>query len=185
MGYKYKRVSGKHTPYHRYVWEQAHLGESAAGKVVIFLDGDRTNFDLENLVCVTRRELCVMNKLGNREGLTAEERTLILIRARIAIAKSELVGEKEAAAIHRREYYKVQRRDPDFRERRAAYHKKHNAEILADPERHEAHLQKMAAFRENNRERVNEYARKYRDRHREEINARQRERRRNKAGEKA
>lgn len=50
---------------HRYVWEQAH-GEIPEGHVVIMKDGSRTNFDLDNLVLVSRADHAVMNKLGLR-----------------------------------------------------------------------------------------------------------------------
>ena len=166
MGYKYKRVSGKHTPYHRYVWEQAHPGESAEGMVIIFLDGDRENFSPENLERVSRAELGVMAKMGNRDGLCATERKILLLRARIAIAKSKLAGSKEAAALHRKEWYRQKRQDPEFNKRRAEYAKKHMAEVYADPARHEEYLRKQRARREANRERYNEYQRQYKMRKR-------------------
>ena len=46
---------------HRLVWE-AHNGPIPKGCAVIFADGDRRNFDPENLLLVTRAELGRINK---------------------------------------------------------------------------------------------------------------------------
>lgn len=46
---------------HRKKWEEVH-GPIPEGHTVIFLDGDRTNLDIENLVMVTRRQLVNLNK---------------------------------------------------------------------------------------------------------------------------
>lgn len=48
---------------HIIVWEQ-HNGPKPKGHVVIFGDGDRRNFDPNNLVLVSRQQLAVMNKNG-------------------------------------------------------------------------------------------------------------------------
>ena len=46
---------------HRYVWEQ-HYGEIPKGYNIIFLDKDTTNISIENLACVSREELLIINK---------------------------------------------------------------------------------------------------------------------------
>lgn len=46
-----------------YVWEQ-HNGEVPKGKIVTFLDGDKTNFDINNLALVDRSELVTMQHHG-------------------------------------------------------------------------------------------------------------------------
>lgn len=48
---------------HRVIWEN-HNGQVPKGYVVIFLDGDKTNFDINNLACVSRNELKILNKNG-------------------------------------------------------------------------------------------------------------------------
>jgi hypothetical protein len=48
---------------HLAVWEAAN-GMIPKGHVVIFADGDKTNFELKNLLLVSRRELCLMNMYG-------------------------------------------------------------------------------------------------------------------------
>lgn len=45
---------------HRVLWEKHH-GEIPAGKRVMFLDGDRTNITIDNLVIVTQKELSRLN----------------------------------------------------------------------------------------------------------------------------
>jgi hypothetical protein len=48
---------------HAVIWEKAN-GEIPKGSVVIFADGNKRNFKLSNLLCVTRNELYQMNRLG-------------------------------------------------------------------------------------------------------------------------
>ena len=48
---------------HRHVYEQHH-GPIPRGHCVIFIDGNRNNFAIENLLAVTRAELARMNKHG-------------------------------------------------------------------------------------------------------------------------
>lgn len=50
---------------HRLVWEEAH-GPIPKGKMIIFLDGDRTNCNLDNLEAVTKAENAMLNKFGYR-----------------------------------------------------------------------------------------------------------------------
>jgi hypothetical protein len=52
---------------HAIIWEKAH-GKIPPGHVVIFADGDRLNFDLDNLLLVSRGEHGVMNRWGLRSG---------------------------------------------------------------------------------------------------------------------
>ena len=47
---------------HRLIWETAN-GPIPPGHVVLFKDGDKTNFSLENLVCISRQTAAVMNRL--------------------------------------------------------------------------------------------------------------------------
>jgi hypothetical protein len=57
---------------HRIIWEKAH-GKIPRGHAVIFADGDKRNFALENLLLVSRAELAVMNSshlISAHRGLT-------------------------------------------------------------------------------------------------------------------
>jgi len=45
----------------KYIWEQLH-GKVPKGYAVIFVDGDRTNFDPENLRCIHKSLLSYINK---------------------------------------------------------------------------------------------------------------------------
>lgn len=47
----------------RLVYEK-HKGEIPKGSTIIFLDGNRLNFDINNLKCVTRSELLYLNRNG-------------------------------------------------------------------------------------------------------------------------
>lgn len=143
--------------YQRYVWEQNHPGQSAEGKTVIFMDGNTRNFDPSNLECVERGELSVMAELGCTAESSREERELYLLRARLVYAKSKIFGSKEAARRHNKMNYERRKDDPEVKAKRSAYAKKRMAEIMADPVRHQEHLEKQRAYREKNRERINQW----------------------------
>ena len=48
---------------HRYLYEQT-FGEIPKDKVLIFLDGNKQNLNLDNLKCITRKQLIKMNQNG-------------------------------------------------------------------------------------------------------------------------
>ena len=56
---------GKRVNKHRYLYEQSH-GKKPEGSMVIFLDGDKNNFSLDNLSAVTRAENAMLTGLGLR-----------------------------------------------------------------------------------------------------------------------
>ena len=49
---------------HRLIWERRHGRSVPPGHVVIFGDGDKRNFNPDNLILVSRRQLAVLNKKG-------------------------------------------------------------------------------------------------------------------------
>lgn len=148
--------------YQRYVWEQNHPGQSAEGKTVIFMDGNTRNFDPSNLECVERGELSVMAELGCTAESSREERELYLLRARLVYAKSKIFGSKEAARRHNKMNYERKKDDPEVKAKRSAYAKQRMAEIMADPVRHQEHLEKQRAYREKNRARINQWTKERR-----------------------
>lgn len=156
--------------YQRYVWEQNHPGQSAEGKTVIFMDGNIRNFDPSNLECVERGELSVMAELGCTAACTKEERELYLLRARLLLAKSTILGAKEAAKRHNKMNYERRKNDPEVKAKRAAYAKQRLAEIMADPVRHQEYLEKQRVYRDKNRERINQWANERRAYLKENIN---------------
>lgn len=72
-GYVYVKVSdirGVKYPHlinwkqkHIIVWEEAY-GPVPEGSCIIFLDGNKTNVDLNNLACITESQRLIMNKKG-------------------------------------------------------------------------------------------------------------------------
>lgn len=79
---------------HRWIYEQAH-GELPRGTAVIFLDGDKSNFDLSNLKAVTRAELAIMC----HEGMFSDcpeitESNLYIAKLKIATVKARKDKEK-------------------------------------------------------------------------------------------
>lgn len=60
-GYTYIKVADrKWIPKQQYIWEQAY-GKIQDGEMVVFLDGDKTNFSLDNLTVVTRKISAMMS----------------------------------------------------------------------------------------------------------------------------
>lgn len=76
-----KQFIGKH----RLLWEQAN-GPVPEGMCVIFADGDKTNFDLSNLVCVSRGDLAILNK-QKKYGREIAENVLLLSKIKLKLKK--------------------------------------------------------------------------------------------------
>ena len=62
---------------HSVIWENHHGQKVPKGHVVMFADGDRRNFSIENLVLVHRRVNCMFNKRGYSNA-PAEVRAALL-----------------------------------------------------------------------------------------------------------
>ena len=61
-GYSFiKLAEHKWQLYQRYVWEKSRHEKLKKNQTVIFLDGDRINFDPANLAAISRKELAVIN----------------------------------------------------------------------------------------------------------------------------
>ena len=84
-----KMSDGKYKLKHHLVWEQ-HNGEIPKGHMIIFADGDKTNYNIENLLCVTKQELTMINryyKIHADADLTKTSLLLAKIRLKIAERK--------------------------------------------------------------------------------------------------
>ena len=64
-------------PKQRYVYEQHH-GKIPADYIVVFLDGNKNNFDIDNLYCMPRKINMIMNQ--NRWFTDSREHTLTAIK---------------------------------------------------------------------------------------------------------
>ena len=84
---KIKAEDGKWIPKHRYIYEE-HYGSIKEGNYVIFLDGDTTNFSIDNLMEITKEQLLYINKCKLKYN-NAE-----LTRAGIAIANLMIKANK-------------------------------------------------------------------------------------------
>ena len=62
-GYKEIKIAepNKWALYHRHLWEKTHGKKLSKNEVVIFADGDKSNFDIDNLVKVNRANLLYLN----------------------------------------------------------------------------------------------------------------------------
>ena len=72
---------------HRWIWEQKY-GEIPADHVIIFADGNKKNFNIENLVLVSRKELAVLNKNNLiKNDIELTNIGVTIAKVKIAIAK--------------------------------------------------------------------------------------------------
>lgn len=96
-GYVFVKTSNKTwVQKHRLEWEQ-HNGAIPKGKVIVFLDGDRRNTDINNLILVTRAELQALN--GNSLICNNAE----VSKTGVALAKLMVARNKKIKEIKERE----------------------------------------------------------------------------------
>ena len=79
---------------HRIVWEQHHKKKIPRDSVIIFADGNKSNLSIENLICITREELKVLNKCKLISSIAELTKTGLNI-AKIRIKLAELRKEKK------------------------------------------------------------------------------------------
>jgi hypothetical protein len=77
-------------------WEEYHDRPVPKGHIVRFRDGDRENFDENNLVLVSRGENAILNKFYSMPGAPAESFDVLLNLAKIKLAMGK--RKKEVAA---------------------------------------------------------------------------------------
>lgn len=63
---------------HVKVWKK-HSGPVPEGHAIIFGDGDKMNFDIDNLICVSRRQLLTLNRHGLIQEDTELTKTGIIV----------------------------------------------------------------------------------------------------------
>lgn len=86
------KINGKWIPKSRYVYELATGEKVAKDEVVVFLDGDINNFNLENLLCVKRGCMSIVN--GFLNGTCKNNGELTKCKYNIAELKL-LISEKQ------------------------------------------------------------------------------------------
>ena len=78
---------------HRLVWERAN-GPIPKGCKIIFLDGDKQNFDIKNLALVTDHENLELTRGNLRYGHSELTKTgILIVKAGIAVKKKKKGGE--------------------------------------------------------------------------------------------
>lgn len=62
-GYVYVRIAkGKYVLKHRHIYQQHH-GPIEPGMIIIFVDGNKMNFDIKNLKAITKQENAIRNQM--------------------------------------------------------------------------------------------------------------------------
>ena len=79
---------------HRVIWEEHYKMKVPKGSVIIFADGDKTNLSVENLICVSRNELRVLNQCRLISSVPELTKTGLNV-AKIKIKLDELRKEKK------------------------------------------------------------------------------------------
>jgi hypothetical protein len=79
---------------HRVIWEEHYKNKVPKRSVIIFADGDKTNLNVDNLICVTRNELRVLNQCRLISSVPELTKTGLNI-AKIRIKLAELRREKK------------------------------------------------------------------------------------------
>lgn len=79
---------------HRIIWEEFHKKKVPRGSAIIFADGDKSNLNIENLICVTKNELKVLNQCRLISSVPELTKTGLNI-AKIRIKLAELRKEKK------------------------------------------------------------------------------------------
>lgn len=80
---------------HRVVWEQHHKKKIPKGSVIIFADGNKNNLNIENLICVTRNELKVLNRcrlISSVSELTKTGLNVVKLKIKLAEIRKEKKG---------------------------------------------------------------------------------------------
>lgn len=80
---------------HRVVWEQHHKKKIPKGSVIIFADGNKNNLNIENLICVTRNELKVLNRCRLISSVPELTKTGLNV-AKLKIKLAEIRKEKKS-----------------------------------------------------------------------------------------
>lgn len=78
---------------HRMIYEQKY-GEIPKGAVIIFADGNKNNLNIDNLLCVTRDELKVLNKCRLISSVAELTKTGLNV-AKLKIKLAEIRKEKK------------------------------------------------------------------------------------------
>ncbi|BEO98149.1 hypothetical protein FNCP11_04650 [Fusobacterium nucleatum] len=78
---------------HRWLYEQEH-GAIPENSVIIFADGDKTNLNTDNLICVTRNELKVLNQCRLISSVSELTKTGLNV-AKLKIKLAEIRKEKK------------------------------------------------------------------------------------------
>lgn len=94
-GYLWVKVAqpNKWRQKHRVIWEAAN-GPITAGYKIIFADGNRSNFDINNLICVSSAELIRLNQKGLIFDNAEATKTGVLIARLLAKTGKIKRGEK-------------------------------------------------------------------------------------------
>lgn len=72
---------------HRKIWQEAN-GPIPKGSIIIFKDGNTDNYQLDNLMCITRRESQMLNRKHLRSSDAETTETAVLL-AKLIIAKQD------------------------------------------------------------------------------------------------
>lgn len=79
---------------HREIWEEAN-GPIPKNSIVIFKDGNKDNYQLDNLMCITQRENQILNKKKLRSSDGEVTETAVLLARLIAAKNDKMRGDRK------------------------------------------------------------------------------------------
>lgn len=144
-------VNGKYVPKHRYLYEQAY-GEITKDEVIMFLNGDKRDFRLENLIKVTRSEQVLLNKIYGGFTSDANQNLINLNLIRLKMKRYQLARDNGLLRNNRipedeREYRHKHLSDPLIREAYNKHQREYKRKRYAEDE---AYREKMKALSREN-----------------------------------
>jgi transposase len=101
QGYIVVRTETGAKPKHHIIWEKEH-DPIKPDEVLIFLDGNRENFDLDNLFLTKRRYLSVINRILKDKEVSPETRKTAINLAilKVTISDKEIIIKANKKEVH-------------------------------------------------------------------------------------
>jgi len=90
---------------HRYLWEQKN-GKVPNGYLILFANGNKQDFNLDNLLCVKNSELIMMSKMGCKYDDIETTKTF-LIMARLTLAMSNRIKKEVKGDLRYKDKKKI------------------------------------------------------------------------------
>ena len=120
-------------------WEKYHEPIDIRKEMLIFLDGNRQNYQIENLYKIPRKYIGTLNKYNLLQYITSETIEVIMTIVKLSVARWDAEKEKYGSARQAQNahnnwrYHNIIKKDPQLlelrRKRQREYEKKHRERL--------------------------------------------------------